>query len=249
MATVAIGDIHGQVKPLCDLLERVRPNVGSGDTVVFLGDYIDRGRDTKACIDAILEFIDSVPAQVVCLRGNHEDWMLETHADYTRHSWLLGMKALTTIRSYSAEAAEAIGAAAADARGRLDEAGDRLPYELFFDVMPAAHRHFFEALRLFHETAECVCAHGGVDPRVDGLAGQARALIWGAHGFPENYAGSRPVVYGHHDNARVDDDDWPHPRVIGATYGVDTIAHGILTALRLPGPHVLQSARYERRRG
>ena len=107
MATVAIGDIHGQVKPLCDLLERVRPNIGAGDTVVFLGDYIDRGRDTKACIDAILEFTASVPADVVCLRGNHEAWMLETRDDYTRHSWLLGMKALTTIRSYSAEAAEA----------------------------------------------------------------------------------------------------------------------------------------------
>ena len=117
MATVAIGDIHGQVKPLCDLLERVRPNIGAGDTVVFLGDYIDRGRDTKACIDAILEFTASVPAAVVCLRGNHEAWMLETRDDHTRHAWLLGMKALTTIRSYSAAAAEAIGAAAAGAAG------------------------------------------------------------------------------------------------------------------------------------
>ena len=65
MATIAIGDIHGQVKPLCDLLERVRPNISAGDTVVFLGDYIDRGRDTRACIDAILEFRRSVPATVV----------------------------------------------------------------------------------------------------------------------------------------------------------------------------------------
>lgn len=249
MATVAIGDIHGQVKPLCDLLERVRPNIGAADTVVFLGDYIDRGRDSKACIDAILEFIESVPASVVCLRGNHEDWMLDTRDDYTRHSWLLGMKALTTVRSYSVEAAEALGEAAAGARGRLHEAGHHLPYELFFDVMPAAHRHFFDTLRSVHETPEAVCSHGGVDPRVDDLALQGDALIWGAHGFPEDYAGSRPVLYGHHDNADVDDDDWPHPRIIGATYGLDTIAHGVLTAVRLPGPHVLQSARYERRRG
>ena len=41
----------------------------------------------------------------------------------------------------------------------------------------------------------------------------------------------------------------PRPRIIGATYGLDTIAHGVLTAVRLPGPYVLQSARYERRRG
>ncbi len=249
MATVAIGDIHGQVKPLCDLLERVRPNIGAGDTVVFLGDYIDRGRDTKACIDAILEFTASVPAAVVCLRGNHEAWMLETRDDHTRHAWLLGMKALTTIRSYSAAAAEAIGAAAADARGRLYDDGHPLPYELFFDGMPAAHRAFFDTLRDVHETPECVCAHGGLDPALESLAGQGRAFIWGARGFPEDYAGSRPVVYGHHNNARVDEDDWPHPRIIGATYGLDTIAHGVLTAIRLPGPYVLQSARYERRRG
>ncbi len=249
MATIAIGDIHGQVKPLCDLLERVRPNIIGGDTVVFLGDYIDRGRETRACIDAILEFRASVPATVVCLRGNHEEWMLRTQDDYAHHSWLLGMNGLTTIRSYSVEAAETIQAAANEARGALYDGGHRLPYEHFFDTLPADHRAFFASLRLVHETAECVCAHGGLDPRVESLVGQDRAFVWGAHGFPEQYAGSRPVVYGHLNNADVDDDDWPRPRIIGATYGLNTIAHGVLTAIRLPGPYVLQSARYERRRG
>jgi len=250
MATIAIGDIHGQVKPLCDLLERVRPNIIGEDTVVFLGDYIDRGRETRACIDVILEFRASVPATVVCLRGNHEEWMLDTRDDHTRHSWLLGMNALTTIRSYSPEAAAAIADAAGQARGKLYDDGQlSLPYEHFFEALPVAHRDFFDSLRLLHETPECLCSHGGVDPRLDSLANQETALIWGAAGFPENYTGSRPVVYGHHNNADVDDDDWPRPRIIGATYGLDTIAHGVLTALRLPGPHVLQSARYERRRG
>lgn len=249
MATVAIGDIHGQVKPLCDLLERVRPNIGAADTVVFLGDYIDRGTDTRACIDAILEFSASVPAKVVCLRGNHEEWMLHTMGDYTQHSWLLGMKALTTIRSYSVEAADAIAAAATTAAGALDAPGCPLPYELFFDGLPAAHRAFFETLRLSYETPECVCAHGGLDPAIEDLAGQGRALVWGARGFPQSYTGTKPVVYGHHNNADVDAADWPQPRIIGATYGLDTIAHGVLTAVRLPGPYVLQSARYQRRRG
>jgi len=249
MATIAIGDIHGQVKPLSDLLERVRPNIVGGDTVVFLGDYIDRGRETRACIDAILEFRATAPATVVCLRGNHEDWMLRTKDDYAQHSWWLGMNAVTTIRSYSPEAAATIQAAAAEARGALYEGCHRLPYEHFFDALPDAHREFFASLRLCHETPECVCSHGGLNPAVEALADQGRALVWGAHGFPENYAGVRPVVYGHHNNADLDDDDWPHPRIIGATYGLDTIAHGVLTAVRLPGPYVLQSARYERRRG
>lgn len=249
MATVAIGDIHGQLKPLCDLLERVRPNVGPGDTVVFLGDYIDRGRDSRACIDAVLEFTATVTAAVVCLRGNHEEWMLETRDDYTQHSWLLGMKGLTTIRSYSPEAADAIEAAAREQRAALYDGTVALPYEQFFEVLPDDHRTFFQSLRLFHDTAECTCTHGGIDPAAAVPAAQERAHVWGAAGFPDEYTGARPVVYGHHNNAQLDDEGWPWPRIVGATYGLDTIAHGVLTAIRFPGPHVLQSARYERRRG
>lgn len=247
MATIAIGDIHGQLKPLCDLLERVRPNIGGDDTVVFLGDYIDRGTDTRACIDAILDFISTVSARVVCLRGNHEDWFLRTMRDYTQHSWLLGMEADATIRSYSVEAADAIRAAARAARTSVYEGTCELPYDLFFEAMPAAHRQFVESLGLYHETPECLCSHGGVDPVVEDLDAQGRALVWGAPGFPNAYVGDRTVLYGHMNNPYVDDDDWPHPRVVGNTYGLDTISHGVLTAMRLPGPYVLQSARYQRR--
>ena len=43
---------------------------------MFLGDYIDRGHDSRGCIDAILAFRRESPAEVTCLRGNHEDWLL-----------------------------------------------------------------------------------------------------------------------------------------------------------------------------
>lgn len=248
MATIAIGDIHGHLKPLCDLLERVRPNVSAGDTVVFLGDYIDRGRETRGCVDAILEFTATVPARVVCLRGNHEDWFLRTMHDYTQHAWLLGMEADETIRSYSPEAAETIRSAARAARTSVYEGTCTLPYECFFDVLPAAHTRFFASLALSHETPECFCSHGGVDPAAPIGATPDRALVWGTSGFPTAYEGARTVVYGHMNNAQVDENDWPHPRVVGKTFGLDTIAHGVLTAVRLPGPYVLQSARYQRRR-
>ena len=248
MATIAIGDIHGHLKPLSDLLERVRPNVGAGDTVVFLGDYIDRGSDTRGCIDAILEFTATVPARVVCLRGNHEDWFLRTMHDYTQHAWLLGMEADETMRSYSPEAGEAIRAAARASRTSVHEGTCTLPYEQFFDALPPAHVQFFASLALSHGTPECFCSHGGVDPAVPIGDTSASALVWGTSGFPKDYAGDRTVIYGHMNNAHVDDDDWPHPRVTGNTFGLDTIAHGVLTAIRLPGPYVLQSARYQRRR-
>lgn len=248
MATIAIGDIHGQLKPLCDLLERVRPNLGDDDTVVFLGDYIDRGSDTRGCIDAILEFTATVAARVVCLRGNHEDWFLRTMGDYTQHAWLLGMEADETMRSYAPAAADAVRDALRAARTSVHEGTCALPYEQFFDALPAAHAQFFRSLALSHETPECFCSHGGVDPAAPSDDTTARTLVWGSRGFPGDYAGERTVVYGHRNNAQVDHDGWPHPRVVGNTFGLDTIAHGVLSALRLPGPYVLQSARYQRRR-
>jgi serine/threonine protein phosphatase 1 len=46
MSTIAIGDIHGNLRALEDLLNRIVPHICSDDTVVFLGDYIDRGPDS-----------------------------------------------------------------------------------------------------------------------------------------------------------------------------------------------------------
>ena len=56
VATIAIGDVHGNRAALDDLLTRLEPDLEASDTVVFLGDYIDRGPDSKGCIDRILRF-------------------------------------------------------------------------------------------------------------------------------------------------------------------------------------------------
>jgi Calcineurin-like phosphoesterase len=248
MATIAIGDIHGHRRALDDLLERLGPDVSAGDTVVFLGDYIDRGPDTKGCVDAILAFRESVDTEVVALCGNHEDWMLNSLHDHRRHSWLLGMNGLKTVESYSKAAALRLRAAAAAAGAALFEESLALPYEAFFDAMPPAHREFFTTLRDYRVTADALCVHGGLDVTVDDIERQNRNdLIWGTDGFPASYAGDVPVVYGHKNNAVVNADGWPEPAVSGRTIGIDTIAHGVLTAIRLPDRRVFQSRRYERR--
>src|SRR5438046_10695213 len=56
MATIAIGDIHGNLPALDDLVDQVAPDLSAADTVVFLGDYIDRGPASKDCVDRILDF-------------------------------------------------------------------------------------------------------------------------------------------------------------------------------------------------
>jgi serine/threonine protein phosphatase 1 len=245
MATIAVGDIHGNLPALNDILRQLRGEVAGGDTVVFLGDYIDRGPDTKGCVEVILDFQQVVSAQVVCLRGNHEEWLLRTLHDDRRHLWLLGMEAFDTIRSYSADAAQALRAAMSEAGLSLYEDRCALPYRLFFDTVPEAHRVFFEGLVPYHQTEDCICVHGGLDPKVARLEDQSLdALIWGARGFPDQYRGTATVAYGHWNNPHVDAQGWPTPTVVGSTIGLDTISHGVLTAMRFPDHQLFQSARY-----
>jgi serine/threonine protein phosphatase 1 len=245
MATIAIGDIHGNLPALHDVLGQIREELQPGDTLVFLGDYIDRGPDSKGCIDAILEFRHDTAAEVVSLKGNHEDWLLRTFHDHHRHSWLLGMEAFDTIRSYSVEAERILREAKARESATVYLERASLPYEAFFNAVPDNHLAFLRNLRLYHKSGDCVCTHGGLDPSVSELQKQSpRDLIWGGGTFPEGYNGADVVVYGHHNNATLDDAGWPWPTIIGQTIGIDTISHGVLTAFRLPDRRLFQSARY-----
>lgn len=246
MPTLAIGDIHGNLRPLEDLLAKVLPTLRQTDTLVFLGDYIDRGPDSRGCLDRIIRLKKEAACTVVTLLGNHEEWMLRSLHDPTSHSWILGMEAFDTIASYSA-------AAAAHLRAKIERLGPRLitekaplPYEAFFGVMPPSHLAFLEQLEAFHETDDVVCAHGGVDLQGRPLREQEReVLIWGPAGFPDAYRGEQPVVYGHRDNAVENSAGWPWPCILdNRTFGIDTISKGVLTAMRFPDGKVFQSARF-----
>ena len=74
MATFVIEDIHGNLSSLNNLLSKVLTELGSEDTLVFLGDYIDRGPDSRRCVDRVIEVQNESPFPVVALCGNHEDW-------------------------------------------------------------------------------------------------------------------------------------------------------------------------------
>jgi hypothetical protein len=131
MSTIAIGDIHGNLEALTDLLDQIRGEVRRSDTIVFLGDYMDRGPDSKGCVDAILRLQRESEAEIVCLLGNHEEWFLRTLHDHSHHSWLLGMEAFDTIRSYSIAAATTLREAVSNAGLDLFLGRCRLPYEVF----------------------------------------------------------------------------------------------------------------------
>lgn len=244
MATYAVGDIHGNSAALADLLAQVGAAATADDTIVFLGDYIDRGPDSRGCIDHLLAFQASARAEVVFLLGNHDQWLLDTMRNHRDHTWLLATDAMTTIRSYAPAAADAITAARLDAGWAVYDGACTLPYDRFFDEMPAAHRAFFEGLLPSWRTAECGCSHGGVDPLRPWDEQAKDDFVWGGPGFPDRYAGDLLLLYGHRNNAAVDAEGWPHAVVHGRTIGLDTISHGVLTAVRAPDLRFFQSSRH-----
>jgi predicted MPP superfamily phosphohydrolase len=122
------------------------------DAMVFLGDYIDRGVDSRGCIERILRLRDEARFQVVTLMGNHEQWMLRTLRDYSCHSWLVGMEAMDTIRSYSSAAAIELEVALQEHGARLFSYKMPVPYGSFFDAMPREHVNFFRLLKPFHHS-------------------------------------------------------------------------------------------------
>jgi serine/threonine protein phosphatase 1 len=97
MRILAIGDIHGCTTALNALLARVAP--GPDDWIVTLGDYVDRGPDSRGTLDRLLELAGT--GQLVSLRGNHEQMMLDTRADVQQaQTWLVN-GGQATLESYA----------------------------------------------------------------------------------------------------------------------------------------------------
>lgn len=247
MATIAIGDIHGCIDPLNDLLKTVLPELGKGDHLVFLGDVIDRGPSSKACVERLMQCPSETTAEVRFVMGNHEQAMLTSCCkDNTQHMWLLAMESMPTVADYSAEALKLFEHEIHRFGRQLVQQRIPVPYNVFFDALPAAHAAYFKAMEPFVRTPEVLCVHASAP--MDGTPIEKflhpDLLMWGIKGFPKNYRATEKVVYGHWNNALRNRQGWPMPRMEGTTFGIDTIAHGVLTAMRFPDLRVFQSKRF-----
>ena len=96
--TFAIGDIHGCIDPLDRMLDRIEAYASEG-TVVFLGDYVDRGPDSKGVLDRIIDGT-SERWRWICLKGNHEDMMVAAYADRDSRDLWISNGGLETEMSY-----------------------------------------------------------------------------------------------------------------------------------------------------
>ena len=83
--TYAIGDIHGRLDLLTTLLAQIEQHrAGRDRTIVFLGDYIDRGPESAGVIATVRRLQAREPGCIVCLKGNHEDLMLKAYRDQSK---------------------------------------------------------------------------------------------------------------------------------------------------------------------
>ncbi len=93
---LAIGDIHGCLDQLQELLQRVQPT--HDDQVVFLGDYVDRGPDSAGVVDYLIRFRLTYP-KTIFLRGNHEQMFLN-YLEGQDASLFLMNGGINTLNSY-----------------------------------------------------------------------------------------------------------------------------------------------------
>ena len=93
--TIAVGDIHGCSAALDALLDAVRPR--PEDTIVTLGDYIDRGPDTWGVIGRLIDL--GGRCHLVPILGNHDQMLLEARSGLHPTTWL-GMGGIATLDSY-----------------------------------------------------------------------------------------------------------------------------------------------------
>jgi serine/threonine protein phosphatase 1 len=170
MRILAIGDIHGCSVALEALLDAVQPQ--PEDLLVMLGDYIDRGPDSRGVLDRLLKLKQT--HRLVALAGNHEQMILEARADPDVYSgWLLSGGDMTLL-SYG------LG-------GRSGTLQD----------IPAGHWAFLEDCRDWLESERYVFVHANLDPALPLEQQPLSFLHWEKFADPLPHVSGKTMICGH----------------------------------------------------
>jgi serine/threonine protein phosphatase 1 len=218
----AVGDIHGRSDLLDALLRRIEADAATrGEaetTIVFLGDLVDRGPDSRGVVERLIEF-DRGPVAARFLMGNHEEVFLRAlSGDLRALRFLIRIGGRETILSYgiSERAYRDLDFEALSARIRAQ--------------VPAAHVEFLSRFEHIVEIGDYVFVHAGIRPGV-GLEAQAGAdLRWIRDDFLRHRDDfGKLVIHGHSISEDVD--------IRSNRIGIDTGAYasGRLTAIGLEG--------------
>ena len=212
MRTLAFGDIHGATANLDALLAAVAPT--PDDWLIFLGDYVDRGPDSKGVLDRLIAL--KATHRVVCLRGNHELMMLQARADAGMRKMWLGVGGMQCLASYS------------PTPGKSGK----------FEDVPPGHWEFLKTECVdWLETETHIFAHAGVDPHLPMRAQTETAIFWDFLRGPIQHVSGKTVIVGHTSQKSGTVLDY------GCTVCIDTHAYGggFLTCLDANAGHYWQA--------
>ncbi len=244
--TIVIGDVHGDLVQLKRLVAKL-PVLEPQDTLIFLGDYVDRGPQSAQVIRYLRADLPlEVPARLVFLRGNHEDaWLRVIREGWPDFVLPPGNGCRECHRSF-------VGAAESTDPEVMRREWAALINGTFF---PGDVVTWMEGLPLWFEDEHAIYVHAGL-PFVDGTwlhpseAPAAQELLWSRDlRFHSDYRG-KPVVCGHTPSTSLPQEQslytpedasdlWvgAHIAVIDTGCGKG----GFLTALEFPGFHVHES--------
>lgn len=168
----AIGDIHGCFDKLVSLMDMIDIDL-KRDTLVFIGDYIDRGPRSKEVVDYLIDLGRREPS-VVFLKGNHE-LMLQHYLDGTDSATFLFNGGQATLDSY------------------LRGCQKTQDYPI-----PAAHLEFLESGRLYYETDKYIFVHAGLSENISLEKQNEWDMLWLRDEFIySDFDFGKRVIFGH----------------------------------------------------
>jgi serine/threonine protein phosphatase 1 len=166
--TYVIADIHGRYDLLSEALTQITARPGGG-IVVTIGDYVDKGPQSREVIDRLLPGI-AEGWKLVALKGNHDAMMVEALRDRARMAAWLAKGGDAALKSYGGDPA----------------------------AVPQSHIDWLDRLQLMHVDAHRLYVHAGVDPGLPLDRQSETTLLWKRYpkGFSGGY-GTLHVVHGH----------------------------------------------------
>jgi serine/threonine protein phosphatase 1 len=221
----AVGDIHGRLdlfEQLIDLIRKDAQSLGleTRPILIILGDLVDRGPESAACIDRATALQSEDWCDVHFIMGNHEEAILLFLKDHEVGPNWAQYGGGATLLSYGVNAAE-VGAA----RGWIGV------QEAFARQLPSKHKDFIQNMKLWIELDDYLFVHAGVRPGLPIERQSQTDLLWIRQDFlaAEIPYEGKVVVHGHTPTREAQLKRW--------RIGVDTGAYasGVLTAVRLKG--------------
>jgi serine/threonine protein phosphatase 1 len=219
----AVGDIHGRADLLEPLLASVQADAlqaGAAPTIVFVGDYVDRGAGSRQVVDLVCALQDAGEATVHALRGNHDDCLVRfLHEPEFGPNWAK-IGGTATLASYGVDPPAAMAPVEAwtEASAALNAA------------LPQRHHTFFKGLQLHVRQGDYLFVHAGVRKGVGIEKQTPEDLMWIRDEFLDaEWPSEQVVVHGH---TPADEAFVGEHRI-----GIDTGAYatGVLSAIKLQG--------------